>query len=314
MIKALVVEETNRVNGVSLWRLFMPFQVMRKHYPFDFTVTQMPTPAAVAAHDVVIMFRPTDPQALKLLDVCKSLGVPVVIDCDDNIFHLPVGHPQKLHYDGLQDHFKQLYARADWIWTSTEELMFTLDAFGRGCVVKNAIDPDILPDAPNPFTGTYMWRGNEAQICDLWKAEAWYDMVKQDASRFIWWGYIPPFKHGGNVVAVRWEQSLDFWDSLRRSRLNYIWKPLIDNPFNRAKSNIAWIEATVAGGVCVTNLAGQPGWEYAAESFIAPEEIEDLWQKSCTEIRSNYNLLAEAEKRYRSLADFVGLKSFAINV
>lgn len=313
MIKALVVEEGNRVNGVSLWRLFMPFQEMRRRFPFEFHVTQMPTPALIAAHDVVILFRPTDSQALKLLDVCQSLRVPVVIDCDDNIFSLPTGHPQKLYYDGLVPHFRELYGKADWVWTSTEELMYALDAFDRGCIVKNAIDPAILPDAPNKFTGTYLWRGNEAQICDLWKAEPWYENIKRDAKRFIWWGYIPPYKHLQNIVPVRWEQSLDFWAALRRTGANYLWKPLTDNPFNNAKSNIAWIEATVAGGVCVTNFAGNVGWEYATESFIPPEEIPKLWQESCEEIRANYNLAVEAEKRYRSLADLVGLKSFAIN-
>jgi hypothetical protein len=71
---------------------------------------------------------------------------------------------------------------------------------------------------------------------------------------------------------------------------------------NRAKSNIAWLEATMFGGVCVGGL-NTPEW-----AFTMPmHELKDknirakTWEASMKEIAQNYNLEKVNQLRLSSL-------------
>lgn len=81
-----------------------------------------------------------------------------------------------------------------------------------------------------------------------------------------------------------------------------MWKPLTVNAFNDCKSNIAWIEATMAGGVCVTNYAGKGGWADSLPDFTDdPELVRDTWELSKEVILEHYNLLKVNEARFESI-------------
>ena len=89
-------------------------------------------------------------------------------------------------------------------------------------------------------------------------------------------------------------------DGIKKGGFNVIWKPLEDNAFNRSKSNIAWIEATMGGGACLTNLESEE-WELAMPMYylVTQENIEEAWVESTEDIKVNYNLQTENEKRFQ---------------
>jgi hypothetical protein len=84
-----------------------------------------------------------------------------------------------------------------------------------------------------------------------------------------------------------------------------MWKPLLPSVFNDGKSNIAWLEATMGGGACVTNYAGKSGWETCLPDFDFTESvIHDAWRASCEKILNDHNLYDQARVRYDSLCEF----------
>jgi hypothetical protein len=86
-----------------------------------------------------------------------------------------------------------------------------------------------------------------------------------------------------------------------------MWKPLQDNQFNDSKSNIAWIEATLAGAVCVTNYAHKPGWEWAIDHFTDNTDfIASQWAASKEAIIKHFNLLTVNEVRYNHILKVLG--------
>jgi hypothetical protein len=71
--------------------------------------------------------------------------------------------------------------------------------------------------------------------------------------------------------------------------------------FNDAKSNIAWIEATVSGGICLTNYAGKTAWENAVSEMPTYDEAVVIWEKSKERILKDFNLIEGAKLRAASI-------------
>jgi hypothetical protein len=55
-----------------------------------------------------------------------------------------------------------------------------------------------------------------------------------------------------NAIYIPWNQNfMSYQIQLRGTSPDYIVVPLVNDAFNRCKSNIAWIEATNAGAVTI---------------------------------------------------------------
>ncbi len=311
MIKVLVIEQ-DFLSGVIWWRFMRPFEQMRKMYPgqIDFHFKLKLTPSDLYLNDVFILSRPRDPEMLPVIQRIKELGKPVILDIDDDIINLPAGHPMEGDYERWREISLEFFSLADYVWTTTRQLLFTTDALTRGEVIPNAILPEELPDNPAPDNGIACWRGQSHQIHDILYGSMQYDEIKDKAKKWIFWGWRTMLNHSNNVTRRPYERDThQYFRLLPTSGINVMWKPLIPCLFNDAKSNIAWIEATMAGGVCLTNYAGKPGWEFALSEW--PESYEaacELWRASCEEIRLNYNLENTARMRMESIWRLLGEK------
>ncbi len=80
-----------------------------------------------------------------------------------------------------------------------------------------------------------------------------------------------------------------------------IWKPLQKTQFNASKSNIAWIEATMAGGVCTTNFWERKEWANALSFFPDEDEVQEAWERSRDSIVDNYNLREVNKRRFETI-------------
>lgn len=308
MIKILVLE-ADRLNGVTWWRCYKPFSELRKqHRDLDFEFKSKVTVQDLMLYDLIITYRPTQTAQLDFLRAAKQFGVPVIIDCDDDLSNLPPSHPMALDYNSVRHIFAESLSLASYVWVSTEQLLYSCDALGKGEVMQNAITSDMLPDAPAPWKGIFAWRGNENHMADLLNHRKWYERNTTAAQEWRWIGYFPPFRHGTNARPLPYNGNVcGFIAALPYSGTNVTWKPLEDNAFNAAKSNIAWIEATMSGGVCVTNFAGREQWGNALKDFPTdPELVAMTWERSRADIVENYNLHEVNERRYLSIKTLVG--------
>jgi hypothetical protein len=218
----------------------------------------------------------------------------------------------------LENHMKI----ADLLWYSTD---FLLKKYGKGVHVPNAIDTTILPAEPAPDAKRVMWRGNSIQMHDLLGAgRPMFAAIQDYAQTLGFIGFLPPFFEYQNPVydyetALAEKPMCDvvinypvidntsmYLQQLGFDHWNYIWKPLIDHDFNRAKSNISMIEAAISGGVCLTNFAGQPQWENATGEILPYDDACDLWAKACADIRVNYDITTAANIRASWLIKLAG--------
>jgi hypothetical protein len=309
-IKVFVVDDP-KMDGVGWWRNSEPFTALDKLHGDILDIRQVTEGVDIRelkTADVVVRFRPMTKEAFDFLELAKSLGCKIVIDIDDDLWHIPPTHPAFADWLKYRDKLSRVYEVADTIWTSTEQLRYVVGDLERTETMQNAIMPDQLPDGAMKWINTAAWRGNNAQVSDILNFEAHeqYYRARNLYERWIFAGYFPPLRHGENVKFLPGKSPLAYFLSLRNGFANVIWKPMQQNVFNDAKSNIAWIEATMSGGVCVTNYAGKPGWEYALPEFTTdPDEVAAMWEKSRQNIIENYNLLEVTERRFRSIVNLV---------
>lgn len=318
-IRVIVIDE-DRIDGVSWWRNARPFMAMEKMYGGAVEVLRRSDRVDVRelmTADVVVRFRPTSQQTLDWMHLVKSLDVRVILDIDDDLWHIPPQHPLYGDYLRWGGRLHEIYGMADAIWTSTEQLRYVVGDMGRAECMPNAILPEELPDAPTPWKSIAAWRGNDKQVADVASdfAKYWYAESQDKYDTWVFKGYLPALPHGPNVRFEPKEDVLSYFLNLRRGFANVLWKPLEENLFNDSKSNIAWIEATMSGAVCVTNYAGganpaKDGWEYALQDFPTdPEEVADVWAASRDHILEKYNLEEITRRRYKSICRLVGVTS-----
>lgn len=308
MIKALIIESP-KLGPVGWWRCYGPLQEMRRQFPgdFDFRVVENFSEGDLMGVDVVFLCRPSKPEEATLIATAKKVGCKIVLDYDDDLLNLHPMSPVYMNFSKPERRNATLscVAMADLIWTTTQSIA---DSIGRECViVPNAIPSEWLPKSHAPINKSATWRGREVQYIDVvlqgW-ASGWYDRIKDLPDTWHWMGWMPfPLTAGQNHIPVPYDNILRYWDYIKSNGINIVWKPLLDCTFNNGKSNIAWIEATVGGGVCVTNYAGRVWWEHCLPDFDFSEKvISDTWQVSAECIFWRHNLALEARKRFESIS------------
>lgn len=305
-IKVIVIDDV-RLDGVGWWRNSEPFAALDKthgQYLEIHQATESVDVRLLRSADVVVRFRPNSKASLEFLQLCKELGLKVILDIDDNLWKIPLGHP--LFLDSLsfgRGVIDEIYSLADAVWCSTDALRYAVGDLGRCEVMPNAVLPEDLPEKPAEWSAAAMWRGNDKQVSDLLHRDAveWFER-NNDKYNWTFAGYVPDYPFKGNVTFQAKMSPLAYFLSLKKKQTNFMWKPLTVNAFNDCKSNIAWIEATMAGGVCVTNYAGKDGWQCALPDFTDdPELVRNTWELSKEVILEHYNLLKVNEARFESI-------------
>jgi len=309
-IKVIVIDDP-KLDGVGWWRNSEPFTALDKTHGAALDIhfeNEKIDVRKLKTADVVVRFRPITENAFDFLELCKRLDCKIIVDLDDDLWHLPPSHPGFSDWMKHRDGVRRIYELADRIWVSTDQLRYVVGDLDRCEVMQNAIMPEQLPDAPLPYKGIAAWRGNSSQVSDILSeaARAGYAEARDKYERWIFAGYFPDFSHAENVKFIAGVDPLTYFLSLKNGMANVFWKPLTPNLFNDAKSNIAWIEATMSGGVCVTNYAGNPGWDACFSFFPTdPELIAAQWAISRDRIVENYNLLKVNERRFQSILNLV---------
>lgn len=308
MIRILSIDSPD-VDGVSWWRNIRPLtelQRANKDIQIKFAGENV-TLHDLMQTDIVIMFRPTSDKSLKFLENCKNrlFSTKVIIDIDDNLWRLPPGHPSEADYAANETNLRKIYAMADGIWCSTESIMPYADALdGRGVVVKNAVLERDFPTKPARYNSLACWRGSQSQFADIENRDSieWFERSADMFKKWLFWGYYPASMRKMNTAGMRRVDLIQYISSLPTSGINVMWKPLQENEFNDAKSNIAWLEATLAGGICVTNYAGKKEWEMACPEFSNNEDfIAHQWKLSRDWAIDKYNLEGINKTRYNHI-------------
>jgi hypothetical protein len=235
----------------------------------------------LTSFDLVMFQRPYTKQELNMCNYLKHCGVKLWIDYDDNLFAV---NPENvtgpdLYYDPvIQANIKGILKLADAVSVPTEYLKQCLLPYNENIhVIPNAFNDSILtrPELPKR-TNQVLWRGPGSHIFDLMSYSGAINLCTEEFKdwRFIFMGYSPWFLHETeNKGYQKWMQDIvAYFKFIFDLAPSVVHVPLADNVFNRCRSNVAFLEGSYAGAVCVV-----PDWWNVPGSmpYSTPQEYHD---------------------------------------
>lgn len=315
-------------DGTSFYRAYGVFPNLSKKLKRNIDVTSFQggmTWAQAGDFDVLFLQRPMSEGIAKLAHYVKGLGVKIWVDFDDNLFDLPVESRAFFDFDDrVRKIMSDILKIADVITVSTEEMKQAFKALGlESVIVPNALNDDWHKPATehNAKSMSVVWRGSETHVADLiYFTDAIDDAFVKSHDIYHYFGYAPWFlchRHPhyakdviGDVSArIHLHKPEDirvYHDNIKKVLPRLMHVPLVANSLNAAKSNIAWIEATYAGAVCIA--PDWPEWrmpgvlnyktlEEYTQLLTSQEDRTENWKVSMDYISKNLTLSKVNEQR-----------------
>jgi len=278
--------------------------------------------------DVAFMQRPHIHYQLETMRYIQEMGKPVVLDYDDDLFHVVPANPHYMAFkdERTKDTVKNLITEAQLVIVSTEHLRSQYATLNKNVkVVRNGFNADMFKYAKTRYTQRskcVVWRGGNGHGYDLEYFRKPILHFVNDYKQFIWvfMGYYPGYLPEESESL----RSLFFLDPVKyhknyydlRPKLAYV--PLEDTIFNRSKSNVSYIEATFAGAVCVVPDFDEfkcPGalvyksvqeFQNLIESVLKPDfPVHEYNKKAWNHITGEQSLNVLNEKRYKLIKELV---------
>lgn len=257
-------------------------------------------------NDVVVIKYIDDRYTLDILYTMRNKGTfKIVCDLDDNIWQIPVGN---LAMSTAQKHANRIMSLtesvkcADYVTVSTVPLKDALDPLNDNVVV--------LPNYIDPKDWTFKRKAHKkVRIGWVWSPTHIPDM-------FVVWDALREISLRDDVEIVIFGTEIDVFKDIKTTNIGGVdYKdypklfmeagidisiaPLEDNDFNKCKSNIKWLESTMAGAVFI----GSDVYPYTHSikdgktGYIAKNTSQ--WKKKMTYLIENKVKRAEMVKEAR---------------
>jgi hypothetical protein len=266
--------------------------------------------------DLVYMGRPDNPDFIKLIELCQTMHIPVWMDWDDDILALPSYNPAYKHFESMKNTIKKAISMVDIVTVSTPALVESFKDLNNNI--------EVIPNAWNDFNfpmqkkdnnnESILWRGSDTHRDDL--LEVLEPMAKVSKNFVNWlfmfigsnvWYITNYLQKAHNVDGLH---MLHYMKLLAESKAAVFQAPLVDNKFNRSKSNISWLEATFSGAAFIgPDLPefNRPGivkynslekYQYNLEKLLNSKEYrQKKYKESFDYIQENLLLSKVNEKR-----------------
>lgn len=263
--KTLVMKKIGIVNGdpshgLVYQRAHLPLRELRHKYEFVPLSYSEFQPEKAFYLDAVIMVHPWHPEhALFARRIRGHYGIPVIVDIDDLLTNLPSDHPnvQEFRSNQLED----ILTIANHVTTSTEYLKMTWGHLNKNIrVIPNCIDEKRYIDfkdrrdhvVAKPYHSGFVvgWTGSQSHRSDLvftgFIEGLTLLMDKYDDVRAFFHVLCPQTlidRFGSRVIFQ--ERTVDFldWPSICFTfPFDVCAVPLLDHPFNDAKSDLRLID------------------------------------------------------------------------
>lgn len=319
-------------DGTSFYRSFGIFPNLSKKLGRQVSVTPFQsgaTWASVSDFDILFLQRPVSDGIYKLAEYVKGLGIKIWVDHDDNLFDLPTESRVFFDYDDkTRKRMAEIMKLADVITVSTDGMKQVFKALGfESTIVPNALNTDWHTPVKehNAKSRVVAWRGSETHVADLlYFTDPLEDAINKTTDVYHFFGYAPwllchrvPYYSSGvngeltaRIHLHKPEDVRVYHDNLKKYKPRLMHVPLIGNSLNAAKSNIAWIEATYAGAVCVApdwpewrmpGVLNYKSFEEYTQLLTSEEDRTEEWKKSMAYIGENLTLNKTNELRLEIL-------------
>lgn len=194
--------------------------------------------------------------------------------CDDDLWRITKWNPVHRLLDANDLQATELYiSKCDHAWVSTEPLKNVINAPGKTRVLPNLIDvnlfdSEIVHSTSGPLK--ILWCGgcsHEKDFDDIIQPLVRIlEKYKRDIA-VVFWGYLPTqlaaferepgFPHANllpkyeNLFYGEWFSIREYFYKLRDFKPDIAIMPLNDCQFNESKSNLKYLEMSMAGAACI---------------------------------------------------------------
>jgi len=219
--------------------------------------------ATVKFASLVFLQRPFTDDHLKACDLVKNCQVPLWLDFDDDLFGVGPENPCHGIYGNkkIQENLTKMCAMADVITVSTKAIEEKLIKLNKNTIiVPNALDEYALEywKPRRKREPIVLWRGGGSHQADLmFYTKEIISAQNRIGKRWAFQFLGPnPFWLTGAMSDTHTFISpqigiIDYHKMIHELCPGIMMVPLAPSPFNRAKSNCVWLEATFAGAVSV---------------------------------------------------------------
>ena len=322
------VQCDNKQDATSWYRAWGTFPDMERRYPIKFhdLLTAFPPHPTLkgqsfldwtkAQYIDVALFQRSVGNVLGYAQTLKELGVPIWYDLDDNLWEIPDTFAIKKGFNAktLQS-VEDFILLADLVTVSTQALAdYIKDKVGVECVVvNNAIDLTRYPIHPFNIDGPTIWRGSGTHKDDLELCREFIEGLEH----IEFWGYdpttnAPRLKTKSHSYVKPIDPSL-YYKTLAKRKPSFVLCPLVDDVFNRCKSNVSYLEATISGAVSINNQVGEfkgKGLPFVSE--VEANELAEVHKVAALDVIQNYNLSQANDKRIKEIGNIL-LKGLDMN-
>ncbi len=326
MVNILEVNPSSS-HASSFYRARLPLARLQQQYPQE--IALYPYHNGPVGWDFMILFslvfiqRPYSTHHMNVIKAAKKHRLPVWLDYDDLLSSIPTSNPACEAYDDKAIQLiGEMCDQADVVTCSTLDLKLNFEErYGitdpnKFVVIPNAWCLDFFPKTPvfrdNKFC---LQRGSSTHINDLLEfSEPIIEVMNNNPDWSIdFIGYNPFFitnklKKSNYTKGMPIDMYLDILPDLDYSICIV---PLHDNPFNHSKSNIAFLESTYAGAVClapsfmewqrpgIINYTNKEDFGKKLKAMMDGEyDLKDLHSKAWNYIQSELSLTKVNELRW----------------
>lgn len=339
MIKILIIKDTTSAPSNQFYRSVVPINILEQDTKGIYQVSEkfkeeIRPEIDFYQYSVVYMEKPINAQSLSLLDTAKKSGCRVIIDYDDNVFNIPPYNKSRAYYINQRNShiISQCLSLADMVIVATPALEKVYKGFNKNVrVIPNAWNDYLFQLNPVRPIGKpihMVTRASESHKGDfdgvLGPLSANY---KDPHFKWTMYGYTPYQLNATQLDTMNWAPLPQFFNRFFQSPIDFMFVPLEVNEFNKGKSNIAWIEATIAGGVVIAPM-GLP--EFDQPGIIRYKDnkhLKDILQKikkggydkkerveASREALQDFRLTQVNRLRVEAIADLCGIKLVAEEV
>lgn len=192
-----------------------------------------------------------------LMTMRNAVGAKIVMDIDDNIWNVPLGNIARAK-DGWEKFVAlntALVQEVDWLTVSTEPLKRILEPLNPKIVVlPNLVDPSEWNFKRKKHDKVRIgWVWSPTHIPDIPVVEEALEKIKEkyDVEIVIFGRENNLFKFP--TTNIKGVPTQDYPKLFREAGIDISICPLEDNSFNECKSNIKWLESTLAGACVVAS-------------------------------------------------------------
>lgn len=194
----------------------------------------------------------------ELKEMLHDTNVKIIYEIDDNLLDLYPSHPLYYIYKNNKNFYQQYLSKSDLITVTTPSLKNSLKHYSdKIAVLPNYIDEEIWKfDIKNKFSNKkikILFSGSKTHIKDLEEIEdaiiAIYNEFK-DQIELIFWGDVSN-KIENNCSITKIDEHIQSYSDYSKFLINLNIDigliPLKMNKFNQCKSNIKWLDYSMAG-------------------------------------------------------------------